>query len=178
MVLDRSGYSIVEEVHRGEQFTAQGPLVKPEKTVGAADDRFRHFELFLENLRGRRQPNTTAETLQDLSVALVKQFPRLQIAGSQPSRFRSASEQERLADLRTIADSGARIVFVGLCCPRQEIWVYENCRELGIPTDDPRPLAEWTDDQLGWPAKSGRGVSGRARAPGAPVGSRLSERTA
>jgi len=64
MVLDRSGYSIVPDVRRGEKITPAGPLVKPETTVPAADDRFRHFESFPENLRARRRPNATPETLQ------------------------------------------------------------------------------------------------------------------
>ena len=68
MVLDRSGYSIVEDVRRGEKFTPAGSLVKPEQTVPAADDRFKHFESFLENLRARKQPNATPETLQDATT--------------------------------------------------------------------------------------------------------------
>ncbi len=63
LLLDRSGYSIVPDVRRGEKITPTGPFVKPEETVPAADDRFRHFELFLENLRSRKQPNATPETL-------------------------------------------------------------------------------------------------------------------
>ncbi len=68
MVLDRSGYSIVEDVRRGEKLTPAGSLVKPEQTVPAADDRFKHFESFLENLRARKQPNATPESLQDATT--------------------------------------------------------------------------------------------------------------
>jgi exopolysaccharide biosynthesis WecB/TagA/CpsF family protein len=55
------------------------------------------------------------------------------VAGTQASRFRAATEQERLADLEVIRDSGAALVFVGLGCPRQEIWAFENRVELGLP---------------------------------------------
>jgi exopolysaccharide biosynthesis WecB/TagA/CpsF family protein len=34
---------------------------------------------------------------------------------------------------RMIEASGARIVFVGLGCPRQEIWVYEHLSVLPMP---------------------------------------------
>ena len=35
--------------------------------------------------------------------------------------------------MRRIHESGARIVFVGLGCPRQEVWTYEYRDELGMP---------------------------------------------
>ena len=68
MVLDRSGYSIVKDVRRGGKLAAEGPLVNPEETVTAADDSSRHFELFLDNLRSRKQPNATPETLHDATT--------------------------------------------------------------------------------------------------------------
>ena len=60
-------------------------------------------------------------------------MPDLQICGLRPSRFRPSSEAERRQDLETIQASGAAIVFVGLGCPRQEIWAWENRRELSMP---------------------------------------------
>jgi N-acetylglucosaminyldiphosphoundecaprenol N-acetyl-beta-D-mannosaminyltransferase len=76
---------------------------------------------------------STESTLQKLTQNLTRQFPGLKVAGSQPSRFRSATEEERQADVRRILDCGADIVFVGLGCPRQEIWVQENSRDLSRP---------------------------------------------
>ena len=43
------------------------------------------------------------------------------------------SQNERREIVRTIRDSGARVVFVGLGCPRQEIWAYENRAALSLP---------------------------------------------
>jgi len=40
-------------------------------------------------------------------------------------------ERDRL--IRDIKHSGARIVFVGLGCPRQEVFVYEFAKELSMP---------------------------------------------
>ncbi|HUF65662.1 MAG TPA: WecB/TagA/CpsF family glycosyltransferase [Gemmatimonadaceae bacterium] len=73
------------------------------------------------------------ETVALLRKRLGEQFPKLRIAGSRPSLFRSATEQERLQIAQEIRSSGARIVFVGLGCPRQEIWIYENRDLLDMP---------------------------------------------
>jgi exopolysaccharide biosynthesis WecB/TagA/CpsF family protein len=75
----------------------------------------------------------TERILERLRKSLLDRFPGLAIAGSRPSRFRTLTDVERQQDLERIRESGARLVFVGLGCPRQEIWVYENRRELGMP---------------------------------------------
>lgn len=68
-----------------------------------------------------------------LHDSLLLRFPGLKIAGRMPSLFRRAqgSEQERIAG--EIERSGARIVFVGLGCPRQEVWAYESRSRLHMP---------------------------------------------
>ena len=76
---------------------------------------------------------STQSTLDLLADRLPRLAPGLRVAGTQASRFRAATEQERLADLEVIRDSGAALVFVGLGCPRQEIWAFENRVELGLP---------------------------------------------
>jgi exopolysaccharide biosynthesis WecB/TagA/CpsF family protein len=76
---------------------------------------------------------STSETLGKLERALRERYPSLTIAGRQPSRFRGLNAAEQRADRARIAESGARLVFVGLGCPRQEIWVYENRKELAVP---------------------------------------------
>ncbi len=73
------------------------------------------------------------EVLESLTARLKEKYPALQIAGARPSLFRRSNEDERVAIIEEIRNSGARIVFVGLGCPRQEVWVYENARELGLP---------------------------------------------
>ena len=73
------------------------------------------------------------EVLEALQNRLQKKFPALVIAGTKPSQFRQISDVEQDTVLKSIRDSGARIVFVGLGCPRQEIWAYEVRDRLGIP---------------------------------------------
>lgn len=73
------------------------------------------------------------EILRRLRENLERQVPGLEIAGETPSRFRALTPEEQSASAAAIAESGARIVFVGLGCPRQEIWAYEHRSLLSIP---------------------------------------------
>jgi len=66
----------------------------------------------------------TEATLRNLSAALLQRYPGLIIAGTKPSRFRPLTVDEAAADARDVAASGARLVFCGLGCPRQENWVH------------------------------------------------------
>jgi exopolysaccharide biosynthesis WecB/TagA/CpsF family protein len=75
----------------------------------------------------------TDGVLRGLRHALPSRFPGLQIAGYECSRFRSISEQERNEIARRIRSSGARITFVGIGCPRQEIWAFEFRDLLSMP---------------------------------------------
>ena len=68
MILDRAGYSIVQEIPRGQKVVATGPLINSEETVPPADDHYKHFEVFIENVRNRRQPVATVETLHHASA--------------------------------------------------------------------------------------------------------------
>ncbi len=73
------------------------------------------------------------EVLADLEKNLVRKFPKLTIAGKQPSRFRNLTQAEYEAEIESIPATGAQIVFVGLGCPRQETWVYEHLNKLPMP---------------------------------------------
>jgi N-acetylglucosaminyldiphosphoundecaprenol N-acetyl-beta-D-mannosaminyltransferase len=65
-----------------------------------------------------------SSTLSRLSANLMSAHKGLEIAGVRASRFRRASEAEAREDAAAIKASGARIVFCGLGCPRQESWVH------------------------------------------------------
>ncbi|HEX3742732.1 MAG TPA: WecB/TagA/CpsF family glycosyltransferase [Bryobacteraceae bacterium] len=64
---------------------------------------------------------------------LEKLLPALTIAGAEPSAFRTLEAAEREALLGRIRESGARLVFIGLGCPKQEVFVYENREALSMP---------------------------------------------
>jgi exopolysaccharide biosynthesis WecB/TagA/CpsF family protein len=73
------------------------------------------------------------EVLLHLSSNLRSRFPSLIIAGSQPSRFRQLTRQEKEEVAQEIRNSKAAVTFVGLGCPRQEVWVYEYREILSMP---------------------------------------------
>lgn len=75
----------------------------------------------------------TDAQLAALRARLLGRFPDLTIAGTQASRFRQVSEAERDEIALTIRASGAALTFVGLGCPRQEVWVFEMRRVLSMP---------------------------------------------
>jgi N-acetylglucosaminyldiphosphoundecaprenol N-acetyl-beta-D-mannosaminyltransferase len=73
------------------------------------------------------------EVLERLIANLRARFPTLKVAGSEPSKFRTTTEQEKREIVERIQDSGARVTFVGLGCPRQEIFAFEYRDDLQIP---------------------------------------------
>lgn len=65
------------------------------------------------------------EVLAPLAANLVERFPSLVVAGTTPSQFRQVGSDELDEIGATIRATGARIVFAGLGCPRQEVFAYE-----------------------------------------------------
>ncbi len=76
---------------------------------------------------------STPAVLERLQTNLLRQFPALRIAGAMPSRFRRLTPAERDEVVQTIRGSGAAVTFVGLGCPRQEVWAYEFRGPLSMP---------------------------------------------
>ncbi|RMG26299.1 MAG: glycosyltransferase [Bacteroidetes bacterium] len=66
---------------------------------------------------------STARTLGQFQAFIEREFPRIDICGIHVDRFREATEEEDLQDIKKINASGAHIVLVGRGCPRQERWV-------------------------------------------------------
>jgi N-acetylglucosaminyldiphosphoundecaprenol N-acetyl-beta-D-mannosaminyltransferase len=66
---------------------------------------------------------STESNLRALAQTLQARWPALQIAGWHAPPFRPATEQEDQEDVRRIVESGARLVFVSLGCPKQEAWM-------------------------------------------------------
>ena len=76
---------------------------------------------------------STPDTLAELVPALRRMFPDLEIAGTEPSKFRASRPGEDAEIAARISDSGARIVLVGLGCPRQEQFAYAMRPLLDMP---------------------------------------------
>lgn len=75
----------------------------------------------------------TSGTLDRLSASLTRQIPGLRISGAEPSRFRLARPGEDLALADRIRQSGARLLLVGLGCPRQEVFAHRMRSLLDLP---------------------------------------------
>jgi N-acetylglucosaminyldiphosphoundecaprenol N-acetyl-beta-D-mannosaminyltransferase len=71
--------------------------------------------------------------LESLARRLTDRHPGLTIAGKRPSRFRPLTTSEKEEVVAEIQSSGAAITFVGLGCPRQEVWAYEYRESLSMP---------------------------------------------
>jgi N-acetylglucosaminyldiphosphoundecaprenol N-acetyl-beta-D-mannosaminyltransferase len=72
-------------------------------------------------------------TLDSLVERLQGRFPNLRIAGVEASKFRRTTEAEKEEIAARIRASGARITFVGLGCPRQEVFAYEYRDHVSMP---------------------------------------------
>ena len=76
---------------------------------------------------------STEATLDRLVPRLRELFPDLVVAGREPSKFRAVRPGEDAQIAARIADSGARLVLVGLGCPRQEVFAYAMRPLLAMP---------------------------------------------
>jgi N-acetylglucosaminyldiphosphoundecaprenol N-acetyl-beta-D-mannosaminyltransferase len=87
-------------------------------TDGKAED-FRHF------LLGGKQ-----STLDKLTAHFARLFPGLAIVGSHSPPFGEWPESEFEIIAERIRASGANLIWVGLGCPKQELWIAANKHRL------------------------------------------------
>lgn len=82
---------------------------------------------------------STERALAALRRRLAARFPGLPIAGAFASRRRApgfppaVDEEADREDAERVRRSGARLVFVGLGCPLQELWADAQRERLGVP---------------------------------------------
>jgi N-acetylglucosaminyldiphosphoundecaprenol N-acetyl-beta-D-mannosaminyltransferase len=62
----------------------------------------------------------------DFTNFLVKKYPGIKIACQISPPFRALTPAEDAAYTAQVVASGAQILFVGIGCPRQEIWMAEH----------------------------------------------------
>ena len=62
----------------------------------------------------------------ELAEALKKRYPGLQIAGVESPPFRPLSETETRDMVSRVRSAGTDIMWIGLGCPKQEIWMYDH----------------------------------------------------
>ena len=72
----------------------------------------------------------SSDVLASLKSSLQRMFPDLCIAGYESPPFRRLTEDEDRAIVDRINASGAGLVFVGLGCPKQDVFAHEHRAEI------------------------------------------------
>ena len=83
------------------------------------------FSIFL--LGGR------PSTLQNLKHTLLNRFKGLRISGCYSPPFRKLSNYEENKIIEMINTTLPDVLFVGLGAPKQEKWMFKNCKKLYVP---------------------------------------------
>src|SRR5262249_11005342 len=63
---------------------------------------------------------------------LLRRFPALLIAGAESPPFRPLTPEEDADVVERINASGARLLFIGLGCPKQDLFAYEHREPLRV----------------------------------------------
>lgn len=74
----------------------------------------------------------TPGSLHDFKAYLHHEFPGIRVACAIAPPFRPLTEEEDAAYTAQILESGARILFVGIGCPKQEWWMYQHRDRLPL----------------------------------------------
>ena len=116
------------------------PIVWALRREGVGADRVYGPDLTLHVLRAAAERGvpvafygSTPETLDLLRENLPQIAPRLDLRTMISPPFRPLSEEEDEAFTNELVESGARIVFVGLGCPRQERWCHAHRGRIPAP---------------------------------------------
>lgn len=94
-----------------------------QERINGPDLMWRYLKLAEEHGQRPFFYGSTEDTLNRLTSAIRKNFPRLDIAGIYSPPFRALSAQEEQAEVDLMNQSGANVVFIGLGCPKQERWM-------------------------------------------------------
>lgn len=96
-----------------------GPDLMPEVCAAAAA---RGFPIGLYG--------ASADVLDALAQRLAEHFPGLRVAFAMSPPYRALTPEEDAQVVEAIRESGARILFVGLGCPKQERWMAAHRERL------------------------------------------------
>lgn len=119
-------------VNQADRVTSDGmPLVWGLRALGASDASRVYGPTLTPKLCARAAAEgipvgfygSTPETLEQMTSRLKRDLPELEIAYQHSPPFRPLEPEEVEQEIQEIRDSGARILFVGLGCPKQEQWM-------------------------------------------------------
>ena len=69
---------------------------------------------------------STEETLNGIKNRIIKEFPNIQLSSYSPPFKEVFDENDDSITCTKINESNADILFIGLTCPKQEIWSIKN----------------------------------------------------
>ena len=73
---------------------------------------------------------SSENTLKNLRASINSKYPKAKIAGMVSPPFRPWSKSENNNFISIINNSNADLIWVGLGAPKQELWMYENYKQL------------------------------------------------
>jgi N-acetylglucosaminyldiphosphoundecaprenol N-acetyl-beta-D-mannosaminyltransferase len=95
------------------------------------------FEHFLRETQGKQYKHFfyggSSATLDALMTSLKDAFPGLQIAGKYSPPFRPLTPEEESNAVEMINAASPDVLWIGLGCPKQELWMREHRDVLNVP---------------------------------------------
>jgi len=73
------------------------------------------------------------DTLEKLKMNLINKFPNIKIAGFYSPPFRELTKEEDEKIINMINDASPDVLWLGLGCPKQQLWMYEHKDKLKVP---------------------------------------------
>ncbi len=73
------------------------------------------------------------DTIDKLVVRCPERWPGLKVAYAYSPPYRPPTPEEDQETIRRIQESGARIMFVSLGCPKHELWAHDHYKILNMP---------------------------------------------
>lgn len=70
------------------------------------------------------------EVVEELARVLLERHPSLDVRAAISPPFKTLTPEEEAMNVRRLRDSGARVVFVGLGCPKQERWMAAHFEQV------------------------------------------------
>lgn len=128
-------------VNQADLVTPDGmPLVWMLRRLGYPDQERVYGPTLTEKLLGmaarERIPvgffGSTDEVVNQLVQNVRRTHPEIEVVYAYSPPFKELSVEEDLAVIDQIIESGARILFVGLGCPKQEKWMYEHRGKIPV----------------------------------------------
>lgn len=126
-------------VNGADMVCADGmPLAKAVKLIyGQKIDRVAGMDMFPDLIQAAHEEElsiflygTTERILQKINNKIKSDYPKAKVVGAISPPFRSLSDKEEAEYIKQINDSGAKMVFVALGCPKQERWMAKHSKKI------------------------------------------------